>query len=611
MGRSDGGPGRVPDGPPLLRERFSEMSIESKGLTPLLIPCSHLTTEGNKTGSWRFLRPRYEEKTSPCSAACPAGEDIGRIEMLAAEGLFQEAWETVLRENPFPGICGRVCYHPCESVCNRGEFDDPVAIHLLERFLADTASRSEVKPAVDRLAATSRKIAVIGSGPSGLAAAYFLARLGYRADVFEAMPEPGGVLRWGIPLYRLPLAVLNGDITLIQKLGVRIYCGNEVSPQSFGTTGAAYDAVFVGCGHSRSLRLKISGEDLAGVEDGLQFLHRIRRGEVPSLRGTVAVIGGGNTAIDVARSAARLGARPVVVYRRRRQDMPAFADETEMALAEGVDLRELETPVSISPRDGHLVVTLQRMRVAGEDSRGRARVEPDAGKTREMKVQRLFLAVGATTAEEWQDPPRKSQGALRLANSVLLHEPGHPVLVFGGDLVSEAKTVVHAVASGKEGAIALDVVFREGIEAVQPKLRTCLVGEGPSLSMEAYLGGQRSRRNHRIVRYDDLNTDHFRFAARIIQPRLLREERLRSFAEIDLKVGANLASREAERCFNCGLCNQCDNCRLFCPDLAVICDRRAGSRSINYDYCKGCGLCVVECPRNAMVLEEEALCGRS
>jgi NADPH-dependent glutamate synthase beta subunit-like oxidoreductase len=611
MGRSDGGPGRVPDGPLLLRERFPEMSTESKGLTSLLIPCSHLTTEGNKTGSWRFLRPRYEEKTSPCSAACPAGEDIGRIEMLAAEGLFQEAWETVLRENPFPGVCGRVCYHPCESVCNRGEFDDPVAIHLLERFLADTASRSEVKPAVDRLAATSWKIAVIGSGPSGLAAAYFLARLGYRADVFEAMPEPGGVLRWGIPLYRLPLAVLNREIALIQELGVGIYCGNEVSPQSLATAGHGYDAVFLGCGHSRSLRLKISGEDLPGVEDGLQFLHRIRRSEVPSLQGTVAVIGGGNTAMDVARSAARLGARPVVVYRRRRQDMPAFAEEAEMALAEGVALRELESPVSISPRDGHLVVTLQRMRVAGEDSRGRARVEPDPGKTQEMEIERLFLALGATTAEAWQDLPRKCQGALLLANCVLLHEPGQPVLVFGGDLVSQAKTVVHAVASGKEAAIALDALFREGIEAVRPKLRTCLVGEGPSLSMEAYLGGQRSRRNPRIVRYDDLNTDHFRFAARIVQPRLLREERLRSFAEIDLKVGANLASREAERCFNCGLCNQCDNCRIFCPDLAVICDRQARSRSINYDYCKGCGLCVVECPRNAMVLEEEALCGRS
>jgi Pyruvate/2-oxoacid:ferredoxin oxidoreductase delta subunit len=315
--------------------------------------------------------------------------------------------------------------------------------------------------------------------------------------------------------------------------------------------------------------------------------------------------------MDLARSAARLGARSVVIYRRRRQDMPAFAEEVEMALAEGVELHELETPVAIRRRGGRISVTIQAMRVAGEDSRGRARVEPASGKTREMDVQRLFLAVGATAAAEWQDPPPKGPGVLSLSNSLLVHEPGHPILVFGGDLTAETKSVVHAVASGKEAAMALDLLFREGLEAVRPGLQACLVGEGPSLSMEMYLGGRRSSRNRRIVQYEDLNTDHFRFAPRIVEPRLLGEERLRSFAEIVLRIGTNLAIREAERCFNCGLCNGCDNCQLFCPDLAVICDRKAGSRSINYDYCKGCGLCVVECPRNAMVLEEEALCARS
>ena len=579
--------------------------------TSLFISRSYLSTESNKTGSWRFLRPRYEEKTAPCSVACPAGEDIGRIEMLTAEGRFHEAWETVLRENPFPGICGRVCYHPCEHVCNRGEFDEPVAVHILERFLADAAARFELKPSIERRTPRTEKIAVVGSGPSGLAAAYFLARLGYQAEVFETMPEPGGVLRWGIPPYRLPLSVLNQELTLIRELGVRIHCDREVSPESLGATGSGYDALVLGCGHSRSLDLKIPGENLKGVEDGLRFLGRIRRGETPALQGTVAVIGGGNTAMDVARSAARLGARSVVIYRRRRQDMPAFAEEVEMALAEGVEIHELETPVAIRRRGGRLGVTIQAMRVAGEDSRGRARVEPDSGKTREMEVQRLFLAVGATTVAEWQDPPPQGRGVLSLCNSLLVHEPGHPVLVFGGDLVAETKSVVHAVASGKEAAMALDRLFRDGLEAVRPGLQACLVGGGPSLSMEMYLNGPRSSRNHRIVQYDDLNTDHFRFAPRIVEPRLLRQERLRSFAEIVLRIGANVAIREAERCFNCGLCNDCDNCQLFCPDLAVICDRKAGSRSINYDYCKGCGLCVVECPRNAMVLEEEAPCARS
>lgn len=189
-------------------------------VTPLFFARSYSSTEDNKTGSWRFLRPRYEEKTPPCSVACPAGEDIGRIEALTNQGMFKEAWETILRENPFPGVCGSVCYHPCEEVCNRGEFDDAVAINAIERFLADTARRNEFKPFLERLPAKKEKIAVIGGGPGGLAAAYFLTLLGYDCDVFEATTEPGGVLRWGIPQYRLPLPVLERDISLIEEQGV-------------------------------------------------------------------------------------------------------------------------------------------------------------------------------------------------------------------------------------------------------------------------------------------------------------------------------------------------------------------------------------------------------
>jgi len=578
---------------------------------PLLIPCSHLTTEGNKTGSWRFLRPHYEEKTSPCSVACPAGEDISRIEMLTAEGFFKEAWETILMENPFPGVGGRVCYHPCEQSCNRGEFDEPVAIHTLERFLADTAIRYDLKPALEKLPARNKRIAVVGSGPSGLAAAFFLARLGYEVDVFEAQSEPGGVLRWAIPLYRLPLSILNQEIAQIRELGVRIHCGKPIPQQFLREQQSDYDAIFLGCGHSRGIPLKIFGEDLGGTEDGLQFLQRIRRGEIFSLQGTAAIIGGGNTAIDTARSAARLGAKVILIYRRRRQDMPAFHDEIEMALEEGVEIWELQTPVKISSQNGDLIVTLQQMRVTSEDQQGRARIKPVPGKKKEILVQHLFTAIGASTEEQWYDPPKKGTDILRLSNCTLVYQSGRPVLVYGGDLVADTKSVVHAVASGKQAALALDTLFGEGLDAISSKLQTCLVGKGPSISMEIFLGGVRSQRKHRMVRYEDLNSDYFQFAPVISQPRLLREERIQSFAEINLKVGASLAIREAERCFNCGLCNQCDNCQLFCPEVAVIRDNNPRGRHINYDYCKGCGVCVVECPRNAMTLEEELLCGKS
>jgi 2-oxoacid:acceptor oxidoreductase delta subunit (pyruvate/2-ketoisovalerate family) len=574
---------------------------------PLIIPCSYLTTEGNKTGSWRFLRPQYEEKTAPCSAACPSGEDIARIQMLTAQGSFKEAWETILVENPFPGVCGRVCYHPCELHCNRKEFDEPVAIHNMERFLADTAGRYELKFGLDKLPAKKQKVAIIGSGPSGLAAAYFLALLGYQPDVFEALPEPGGVLRWGIPLYRLPPAILNEEVTRLQDFGVRIHCGKPASRKFLREAKNNYDAIFLGCGHSQSLPLSIPGEDLPGVEKALNFLRNIRRGEIPSIRGTVAVIGGGNTAIDTARSAVRLGAKVILIYRRRRQDMPGFSEEVEMALEEGVELQELETPVAIESQKGDLLVTLQEMRVTPEDSQGKARIKPGGRKRKTIRVQHLFIAIGSSAAEDWYELPGKRRGVTTFNNCLLVHRGREPVLVYGGDLVASIKSVVHAVASGKEAAMALDVLFKEGLEAIERKLKSCLVGNGPSLSMEIYLGGPRVKRNHRIVSYENLNTDYFHFAPAISQPRLLREERLQSFNEINLKIGASLAMREAERCFNCGLCNQCDNCQLFCPEIAVIREHNSQGRQINYDYCKGCGLCVVECPRNAMALKEEHL----
>ncbi|MCD6153448.1 MAG: FAD-dependent oxidoreductase [Syntrophobacterales bacterium] len=578
---------------------------ETENVVPLLFPRSSMSTENNLTGSWRFLKPCYEEKTAPCSTACPAGEDIGRVEMLMTQGMFKEAWETILKENPFPAVCGRVCFHPCEGKCNRGEFDDPVAIRSIERFLADAALRNEFNPSFDRLSSRKEKIAVIGAGPSGLAAAYFLTLLGYTCDVFESMPEAGGILRWGIPLYRLPVSVLRSEIARIENLGVHIHTGKHISQDFLKKAQGDYSAIFMGCGHSSTRRLNIHGEDIEGVENGLEFLGKIRRGEKYSFDGPVAVIGGGNTAVDVARNVVRLGGKSLIVYRRRRRDMPAFDQEIQMALEEGVEIRELLAPAKVESNGNEYTLTVQLMKVTGKDIDGRAAIEPEGGKTEEITVRKIFKAIGEEAAESWYNPPGKNKSIITLSNSVLVQNSKGSVLVFGGDLTNKTKSVVHAVASGKEAAIALDVLFKKGFDAIESGLETCTVGEGPSLSMEVYMGGPRCDRTHHVVVYDEINTDYFQMASRVSQPRLLIEERLKTFGEIDLKISANSAMKEAGRCFNCGLCNQCDNCYFFCPDLAILRDDGPQGRHINYDYCKGCGVCVVECPRNAMVLKEE------
>lgn len=571
----------------------------------VFISRSSLTSEGNKTGSWRFLKPRYQEKTAPCSAACPAGEDIGRIEMLTAQGQLKEAWETILRENPFPGVCGRVCYHPCEPACNRGHFDEIIAIPVIERFLADNAVRYDLKPTLEREPAKKEKIAIVGAGPSGLSVAYFLALLGYTCEVFESQAEPGGVLRFGIPNYRLPLSPLRKEIDQMIRAGFTIHTGKPCSQGFLEEARGRYDAVFLGCGLSQTPDLAIPGEELKGVEDGLDFLRKINREEFPEVKGEVAILGGGNTAIDVARSVRRLGARAVILYRRRRQDMPAFEEEIRMALEEGVEIRELWSPVRIRPDGEAYQLTVQQMRVTTIDNQGRARVEPLPQKSESWPFNRVIKAIGLEASETWFLPPTQDQGLVHLTQTTLVMTLDRPVQVYGGDLTVRIKSVAQAVASGKEAAMALDTLFQKGLEAVGPTLQACRVGQGESLSMENYRNGPRSYRSPHVVQYEEINSDHFQFSPRIILPRLLKEERVRSFAEIDLKISADLAMREAQRCFNCGLCNQCDNCRLFCPDLSVIREDTPQGRRINYDYCKGCGICVVECPRNAMVLEEE------
>ena len=573
---------------------------------PLFIPHSNMSTKVNKTGSWRFFHPKFDEKTAPCSAACPLGQDIARIEMLTSWGLLKDAWQTILNENPFPAICGRVCFHPCQSVCNRAHMDEPIAIHHLERFLGDTAISEGKKADLKMNPANGKKVAIAGAGPAGLAAAYFLARLGYGCDVFEARSEPGGMLRWGIPAYRLPRDILNKEIGRIKDLGVTIHCKTPVTENLLEKLRNEYNALFIACGYERSITLKIQGGELA--HDGLEFLRKLDPIQKLPFCGTAAIVGGGNTAIDVARSLARLGVTPLIAYRRRLEDMPAFKPETAMAVKEGVKIMELVAPIRIQKNTGDASIshptyklTLQQMKIGKEKIADRSCVVPDGEKTKSIDVQDIFVAIGAKAETIWHFLETEETRTLDFGHCRFM-EQKIPVF-FGGDLTSPVKSVADAVASGKQVAIALDTYFEKGRDAVVKCLAACRVGAGPAISMDVYLGGDRKYRNLYIVDADDIVLDYFQSAPRVIPSTLDAHLSIRSFEETSSTYGEDAAKKEAARCFNCGICNACDFCRLYCPEMAVVVDK--AKRGINLDYCKGCGVCATECPRNAMSLEEE------
>ncbi|MDM8538275.1 FAD-dependent oxidoreductase [Desulfobacterales bacterium HSG17] len=588
---------------------------------PLYISRSNTSTRANNTGSWRFVCPEYDEKTAPCSPACPAGEDIARVEMLAAKGMFQQAWETIIRENPFPAVCGRVCFHTCEQACNRKELDSGVAIHNLERLIGDMAILENYQTP-DKIscnkAAPQKHIAIAGAGPSGLAAAWFLSMLGYSCDIFESQDEPGGILRWGIPSYRLPRDILKYEINRIvdqnsTNRGIKIFCNKTLTKDFIDENPNAYDAVFMGCGYGKSLKMGIPGEEM--VLDGLDFLHDSQTCENNTGENLTAVIGGGNTAIDVARSLIRTGARPVIVYRRRKQDMPAFAHEVEMALEEGIELRELLSPVAIEENIGTFNLKLQKMKSIDMDTKtGRARVVPDIDKTETLCVDRIFTAIGAEPTESWYLPPETkidNQSSIINLSHCTFWDKDLPI-VFGGDLASPVKSVTDAIASGKQAAIAFDTYFKEGSAKIKESINNCRIGTGSSLSMEIYLSGQRKERNSHLVLFQEINTDYFSVSQKQEAPVLFPDERSKSFAEVEAGYDRETGLKEALRCFNCGICNDCDNCRVFCPDAAVLVNETPNinwyiNRYINLDYCKGCGICVVECPRNAMSLKEEKI----
>ncbi len=566
-------------------------------------PISTGSMTWNKTGSWRYLRPRFDNKISPCNEGCPAGQDIEGAMVLIGKGKVLEAWDLFKEENPFPAVCGRVCFHPCESSCSRKDFDEAVSINALERFMADAASRKGRRLSFKR-EKRKEKIAVIGSGPAGLTCAYHLARMGYGVTVFEAFPVLGGMLRVGIPEYRLPKKVLEEEIDQILEQGVKVEINARLGADFLLSDLKEYPAVFLAMGNHRSKSLGIPGEDSAGVMSGLEFLRNVSLGKEVALGKRVAVIGGGNTAFDAARSALRLGAKPFILYRRTREEMPAFPGEILEAEEEGIEVSYLVSPTRLIAENGKISrLECLKNRLGPADEDGRRRPVAIKGSNFFLEVDQVISAIG-----EDADLAALPKRIGLKENVILTDERGatkQKGVFAGGDIIQQPRTVVHAIGSGKRAAIFIDSFLKgEKWEGLFDGLR---IGERGSLSMKRYLQEESERvpLSSKTVHLKDLNLDYFEYKKRKKMPKAQTSKRLGSFEEVNLGLSEETAREEANRCFNCGVCNLCDNCYIFCPDVAIQKQGEDGPNVIDYDHCKGCGICVEECPRDALVMEEE------
>jgi NADPH-dependent glutamate synthase beta subunit-like oxidoreductase len=524
----------------------------------------------SRSGPVRARRPVYVDLLPPCNAGCPAGENIQAWLALAQDGRHEQAWRVLVADNPLAAIHGRVCYHPCESVCNRADLDSAVSIHSIERFLGDLALERgwEFDPPP---AGSGKRVLVVGSGPSGLSAAYHLARLGHEVEIRDAGAEPGGMMRYGIPAYRMPREVLAGELARIAALGVRITCDHRVEDLAAERDEGGFDAVFVAVGAHLSKRVDIPARDAGPIVDAVSFLRSVASGERPVIGRRVAVYGGGNTAMDAARVARRLGAdEALIVYRRTREQMPAHAEEAEDAEREGVRINWLRT---ITAFDGPgLQVELMELDATG--------FPQPTGRFETLAADTVILALGQETDTAFlravPGVDFERDGTVKVSASLMTGSPG---VFAGGDMVPSERTVTVGVGHGKKAARHIDAWLRASTPPSGPK--------------------------HPPATFDMLNLWFFGDAARRQQPELAPEERVEGFGEIVGGLSEAEATYEARRCLSCGNCCECDGCLGACPEDAVI-KLGVGHRyRFDYDRCTGCGACYEQCPVHSIEMFPE------
>jgi NADPH-dependent glutamate synthase beta subunit-like oxidoreductase len=534
------------------------------------------------TGNFRFFRPVYKDKTPPCNHACPTGEQIQKYLDYVKHDRYLDGYLTILQDNPMPSVTGRVCYHPCETACNRAAHDEPIGIRGVERFLGDFGLALQENPiTADLPPLNGRTVAVAGSGPGGLACAYHLRRRGYASVVFEALDRPGGMLRAGIPAWHLPEEVLDREIAKLLDLGgIEIRCGVRAGGPggpSLDELADRYDAVFLALGQDVGRRLDVAGAQARGVIGAMEFLRETGLGRPVTIGRRVLVIGGGNTACDAARSAIRVGGgEATIVSLEAEPDLLVQPEDLAQAREEGVGLRPSHALARVlTDDDGNVrgaVLTGARL---ARDENGAVRPEITPGTETEVACDTILVAIGQVQVLDWLPAQATERGLIRADEyGRIPHASGR--IFAGGDVMRGPSMVVDALGDGKRAARDIDRVL--SAEPLRP--------DDPV----------------EVMPYEKLNTAYFRHAPRTEAPLTPAGTRRASqVTEVTLAYSREQALAEADRCMSCGVCNGCDNCYLVCPDVSVLRDaRQNGHYSIRTHYCKGCLVCVQECPTGCL-----------
>jgi len=528
------------------------------------------------TGNFRFFRPVYKDKTPPCNNACPTGEQIQRYLDFVKHERFLDGYMTIVEDNFMPSITGRVCYHPCETACNRAAHDEPIGIRSVERVLGDFGLQLAENPILATLPKLNgRTVAIVGSGPGGLACAYHLRRRGYSSVIFEAMDAPGGMLRGGIPHWHLPQDVLEAEIAKLLSLGgIEIRTGIRAgTPQLTWDDLRGYDAAFLALGQDVGRGLNVPGSQARGVTGALEFLREAGLGRPVQVGSRVLVIGGGNTASDAARSAIRIGGGEATIVSLESEDeLSIVAEDLMQAGDEGVQFAANTACVEILTDDGHVSGAVLCQARLAKDASGAVRPDLVAGTEYRVECDSILFAIGQVQQLDWLPAELSERGVItadehgRVAGNIFV----------GGDVFRGPSMVVDALGDGKRAARDIDRLLTAQALTADPEPE--------------------------IMPYERLNTAYFRHAPRIEAPLAPPEQRRRSQrVEVTLAYSRDQAVAESDRCMSCGVCNGCDNCYIVCPDVSVMRDaRQNGHYAIRTTYCKGCLVCVQECPTGCL-----------